>query len=403
MAKQQIPVDAAKPDPDFAIDAEMVDSTDFAARLSATEAIQDVEPLDTHRSIKSRLLSALAIFLVGAVAALWAGPKIAPNLPTGLAPVSRWLLPGQDAALLAVEAVKVELTTRIDALTAGVDETQVTALIAGQTAPLAGRISAVEALATADESALLAGRVAALNVKVAGLAAELAALQATPLTAGGTSAATPVELTRLTARIDGMQATIGELASQQSALRLQFDKVATNAGQNIAAAQNEADDMRQSAETQAALATIASAIATGAPYADALAQLPATELPEALVANANAGVASLLALREEFPSAAHEAIRAAIVAEAGDGVTARIGAFLQSQVAARSLTPQTGTSADAVLSRVEEALRNDDLARAIVEVQALPDAAKSALSGWGAKVEARRAVEAALAELVAAK
>ena len=65
-------------------------------------------------------------------------------------------------------------------------------------------------------------------------------------------------------------------------------------------------------------------------------------MPEGLTAAAASGVPTLAELRDSFPDAAHEAIRASIMASAGDGVVARSRAFLKAQVASRSLTPQPG-------------------------------------------------------------
>ena len=61
---------------------------------------------------------------------------------------------------------------------------------------------------------------------------------------------------------------------------------------------------------------------------------------------------------------------------------ARANAFLKAQVASRSLTPQPGTGTDAVLSRMEDRLRQDDLAGALAEAQALPSEAAAAMQGW---------------------
>lgn len=119
----------------------------------------------------------------------------------------------------------------------------------------------------------------------------------------------------------------------------------------------------------------------------------------ALAANAGMGISSILDLREAFPQLAHEAIRAAIVAESGSGISAGVGGFLKSQIATRSLTPQTGADADAVLSRVEEAMRDEDMAGVLRETLALPDAAKNIMADWIGRIEARMAVEAELAAL----
>ena len=99
------------------------------------------------------------------------------------------------------------------------------------------------------------------------------------------------------------------------------------------------------------------------------------------------------------PDAAHDAIRASIEAKSGDGILARSRAFLEAQIATRSLTPQEGSSADAVLSRMEEQLRQGNLAGAIDEAGKLPPDAAAAMSGWLEAARARNAAVEGMATL----
>ena len=70
------------------------------------------------------------------------------------------------------------------------------------------------------------------------------------------------------------------------------------------------------------------------------------------------------------------------MASAGDGVLARSRAFLEAQVSSRSLTPQTGQGTDAVLSRMEDKLRQDDLDGVLAEAESLPSEAAAAMGDW---------------------
>jgi hypothetical protein len=58
-------------------------------------------------------------------------------------------------------------------------------------------------------------------------------------------------------------------------------------------------------------------------------------------------------------------------------------------------------SPDAVLSRMENSLRRDDLAGVLAEAGHLPSEASAAMSGWLAGVRLRLAAEAGLAEISA--
>ena len=121
--------------------------------------------------------------------------------------------------------------------------------------------------------------------------------------------------------------------------------------------------------------------------------------PESLSAAAESGVATLSSLRESYPDAAHAAIRASIMASAGSGVLARSRAFVAAQVSSRSLTPQTGQGTDAVLSRMEERLRQDDLDGLLAEAENLPSEAAAAMGDWLAAARKRAAAIDGLATL----
>ena len=108
---------------------------------------------------------------------------------------------------------------------------------------------------------------------------------------------------------------------------------------------------------------------------------------------------TLSELRESYPDAAHAAIRASIMASAGDGVLARSRAFLEAQVSSRSLAPQAGQGTDAVLSRMEDKLRQDDLDGVLAEAQALPTEAAAAMGDWLAAARARAAALDGIATL----
>ncbi len=69
----------------------------------------------------------------------------------------------------------------------------------------------------------------------------------------------------------------------------------------------------------------------------------------------------------------------------------RFSAFLRTQLGTRSLEPKAGDDADSVLSRAEAALRQGDIATALTELDALPEAGQPALAEWRAQAETRKA------------
>ncbi|MGI3185955.1 COG4223 family protein, partial [Nioella aestuarii] len=153
------------------------------------------------------------------------------------------------------------------------------------------------------------------------------------------------------------------------------------------------------ATAQAALGQLRIAVATGAPFAGALADVAdgaGVDMPEALAATAETGVPTLEELQSTFPAAARAALPIAIRETAGEGTMNRVTAFLQSQVGGRSLEPQEGDSPDAVLSRAEAALRAGDLSGTVAEVETLPADAQAEMADWMASAQTRIAAMEAM-------
>ena len=86
----------------------------------------------------------------------------------------------------------------------------------------------------------------------------------------------------------------------------------------------------------------------------------------------------------------------ALQATAEDTAIGRVGAFLRGQVGGRSLSPRAGDDPDAVLSRAEAALREDDLHGAVEELRALPEPARDMFEDWMQAATARAEADAAL-------
>ena len=114
---------------------------------------------------------------------------------------------------------------------------------------------------------------------------------------------------------------------------------------------------------------------------------------------ADTGTPSLTTLRNGFAANAHDALRADAKANAGDGLTSKLGAFLKTQVGSRSLERQEGDSTDAILSRVEDDLTNGRLSAALSEANTLAPAPKEAFADWIEDLGTLSAAQNALADL----
>ncbi|MHA3979889.1 COG4223 family protein [Halovulum sp. GXIMD14794] len=396
------------------------------APIYPTETEEDDYGHDTEeehsRSLASRVLTALVLLLVGGGLALWAAPRVAPHLPSALDPVKVHLLPGESLSQTRIAALEAELGGRIEAIVPGIDAEEATALanraagdaeerLAGQLAEVETRLAELDDRMAAIDGASVEGRLSQLETRLEGLSAELSGLSA--LQTEGLSDEQLAELNQFQAAVEGMRAEVASLADQQGGLAQRIDEVETavqrrldEADAEVAAAETQAEQVQSLAVARAAIATIEAALSSGEPYEDALERIRANTdqtLAEGLVSAAPNGVATLVSLRGSFPDAAHQAIRATIRDERQEsGLSGRIAGFLESQVASRSLTPQEGDSTDAILSRAEAALAQDNLGAAVEELQALPAPAAAAMGDWIRRAEARVSARSGFAELNAA-
>jgi hypothetical protein len=148
---------------------------------------------------------------------------------------------------------------------------------------------------------------------------------------------------------------------------------------------NEVTQRAKDTVAQGILAQIRAAIDAGGPFDTAVKEFDeqvGQALPNQLRSLAQEGVQTYQELRDSFAEAARSALNAARdELNESEGFTG-IGNYLRQQFQARSVTPKTGDDADAVLSRVEQALRENDLNGALNELDALPDAARYQMQPW---------------------
>ncbi|MEM6758914.1 MAG: hypothetical protein AAF601_05495 [Pseudomonadota bacterium] len=238
---------------------------------------------------------------------------------------------------------------------------------------------------------------------------DLSPLEATIATQAETIAALSARVERL-ATTPASDGTVPAAAFEDALAEM---RAAAEMQQNeIAALLSEAEEARAAARTAAqasiartAVTQITAALETGAPFADALATLADTgqvEVPEALSASSADGVQPLAQLQSSITDAARDALFTARSAQDTGG----LASFFERQLGARSVTPREGDDPDAILSRIEAAVRAGDLGTAIDEANALPDVAQDALALWLSQATIRHdavAAAQALADTLAAR
>lgn len=319
------------------------------------------------------LLPQVTPFIGGKTAALEATIAEQAETITGLQAKIAELSEGPDLSAVSQGLADTEsrLNENIDMVRAE------TRTLTGQYSGLDQRISNVEKRPTGGEFDDAA--VQAYEREVTALREEVAAQSADIQGMAGDAAA----------RIASLEAAAQEVSATSAELRA--EAYAARAAAEAAAAK---------ASAQSSLTQIASALSGGGGFEAALPGLTGLfEVPAAFQENAADGVLTQAKLEEQLPDAARAALTAARSAgESGEDV-GHVEGFFRKQFGVRSTVAQDGTSADAILSRAEAALRDGDLATTLTELDALPDTAKSALSDWTAALSARQGVVAAHADL----
>lgn len=314
-------------------------------------------------------------------------PEQSVDMETPLAGLSE-ALDGQTSALSAL----VDRTGTIEAQIAALPDAPEPVDLS----PLGERIDALGAAIEANAQSLQ------------GLTDRVAYLESLPLGTGDgadNSAAIAAAVAQMQAALQEQSAELAAQQAENAAMSAEIQDIAAAAEDRIAAAEARAEARVGGATAQAALGQLRIAVATGAPFAGALADVAAgtgVEVPEALQAAAATGVPTLDHLQSAFPTAARAALPIAIRETAGEGTMNRVTAFLQSQIGGRSLEPQEGGSPDAILSRAEAAMQSGDVTAALTEIAALPAPAQEVLAAWVADAERRVAATDAMAEFAAA-
>ena len=282
-----------------------------------------------------------------------------PNLPASLLPDQ-----GEDmSAVLAekLEAQSAEIEALKAQLTAAGDKTALETALSDVARQVAGVASDVATLKDAQGD-------------ISDFETRLSTLEKAPL-----ASASP-------AAVEAYQREMAQLQEALAAQRADVEAMAAEAEEKRASAEMTAQEALQ----RSAVSQILTSLETGSSFGDAVASLQATgaEVPEALVAQAG-GVPSVAQLTADFPEAAREALAAARTSDTESG--GGFGAFLKTQLGARSLEPREGSDPDAVLSRMEAAARDGRLGDVMAEAEALPEAAQAPLQDWLDAAKARQA------------
>lgn len=330
--------------PTLADDAAVVQET-VVTDLPPTEAAQDIPAFAPPQKGMAKPLALGFVLGIGAAALGYGAAWKFPIFPTNAAP--------------AVDLAPI--TARLDALDSAID-----------TSALQARLAQLESAAPTDTAAL-EKRLTALEQR----------LSAQP--AGDDLRAELADIRAKLAQTDPAPAIKSAIAAEMASVQ--------KTAQDMVAF---VDAATKKAAADSAKTLLSAALDTGMPFATAAQSIG---LPDALAKYAQTGIPSLISLKDAFPTAARAGLDAALRSDLGATWAERVTNFLRTQTGARALTPQEGSDPDAVLSRIEAALRAADMATVMAEVAALPDAAKTAMADWIALAQIRADALAAHAAL----
>ena len=167
----------------------------------------------------------------------------------------------------------------------------------------------------------------------------------------------------------------------------------------LQAAKDEAEANTARASAAVALETLQQAVLSGGSFEM---ELRAVDLsvPEALQAVASDGIPSAAALEDSFPDAARAALKATAEAAYAAGEASWIDTVMRTHIGLRSTSPKEGNSPDAILSRAEQAVREDRLGDALAEISSLPPEGRDAFAPWMDAAEARLSAVTALRDML---
>ncbi|MEJ0096718.1 MAG: hypothetical protein WDM84_00280 [Bauldia sp.] len=226
---------------------------------------------------------------------------------------------------------------------------------------------------------------AATQADLAALTDRLGKLEAAVAAGGSGDGASPAAVASLTSRLDDAEAEVHALT----------DRVAA-AEAKTAAAVPTADGAN--AMKAVAVAALRRAAASGEPFAGDVDLVSGLGIGADDIAVlrplALKGVESRAALATEFPAVADAILAAANQGGADAGFFRRVLDEVRGLVTIRPIGPVAGSDPAAIVSRMSDDVAKGDLAAALSERGALPQAAQDASADWAAKAADRVALDA---------
>ena len=331
---------------------------------------ETVGDLKSNNNILKYSMIIIFSLICGGIITLSFSTKISALLPSGMAPLARFLSPSEALAIERIQIYKLETDNRLNKIE-NIKHPNVDLKIKELRDEISNDIAQISKELTEIDNSKIENRLSELEKKITNtltLVDELVFNSSKNVIINDSPLNKNYDLI-----IKKLRSEITFLSNQQNLLIEQFN---TLKNANLNTPNNNSKDLND-------FDKIKEALNFGGPYKLALEEISKKEIqiPKVLLDNSE-GVVTMNYLKTNFPTVAHASLKASLKQTDESGLGGKLLGFLKSQVTVRSLDAQEGNSINAILSRMQVALNNDDLSEVIRQSSDLNGAAKSEIKDW---------------------
>lgn len=331
---------------------------------------ETVGDLKSNNNILKYSMIIIFSLICGGIITLSFSTKISALLPSGMAPLARFLSPSEALAIERIQIYKLETDNRLNKIE-NIKHPNVDLKIKELRDEISNDIAQISKELTEIDNSKIENRLSELEKKITNtltLVDELVFNSSKNVIINDNPLNKNYDLI-----IKKLRSEITFLSNQQNLLIEQFN---TLKNANLNTSKKNSKDLND-------FDKIKEALNFGGPYKLALEEISKKEIqiPKVLLDNSE-GVVTMNYLKTNFPTVAHASLKASLKQTDESGLGGKLLGFLKSQVTVRSLDAQEGNSINAILSRMQVALNNDDLSEVIRQSSDLNGAAKSEIKDW---------------------
>ena len=331
---------------------------------------ETVGDLKSNNNILKYSMIIIFSLICGGIITLSFSTKISALLPSGMAPLARFLSPSEALAIERIQIYKLETDNRLNKIE-NIKHPNVDLKVKELRDEINNDIYQISKELSEIDNSKIENRLSDLEKKITNtltLVDELVFNSSKNVIINDSPLNKNYDLI-----IKKLRSEITFLSNQQNLLIEQFN---TLKNANLNTFKKNSKDLND-------FDKIKEALNFGGPYKLALEEISKKEIqiPKVLLDNSE-GVVTMNYLKTNFPTVAHASLKASLKQTDESGLGGKLLGFLKSQVTVRSLDAQEGNSINAILSRMQVALNNDDLSEVIRQSSDLNGAAKSEIKDW---------------------